>query len=158
MPPPRQHWLELRVPPPLVAGACALIGWSLARGLPFGALVVPGRIALAAALAAVGFALALSGVLAFRRARTTIHPLSPQASTQLVTSGVYARTRNPMYLGMALVLLAWSLWIAHAAGFAVTLLFVAFVTRFQIVPEERVLGERFGAAYAEYRRRVRRWI
>lgn len=73
-------------------------------------------------------------------------------------AGPYRFTRNPMYLGMVLILLAWCLWLGNAAALLALAAFVGYITRFQIVPEERALAGRFGAAYEDYRRRVRRWV
>jgi protein-S-isoprenylcysteine O-methyltransferase Ste14 len=72
--------------------------------------------------------------------------------------GVYRWTRNPMYLGMAVLLLAWGLWLANGAALAVISLFVAYLNRFQIAPEERALQARFGDEFTAYRARVRRWL
>lgn len=75
-----------------------------------------------------------------------------------MTGGIYRHTRNPMYLGQALVLLGGMLWLGSAVALLVVPLFVGWITRFQILPEERVLSARFGADYAAFRREVRRWL
>lgn len=149
------HLLETRIPPPLLMLLCGAVGYLLARAWPWPVLTVPGWIALLVMLA--GLALNLLPKLAFRRARTTVNPLRPATATALVTEGIYRYTRNPMYLGQALVLLGAMLWLGSAAAMLVVPLFVGWITRFQIVPEERVLSARFGADYAAFRRRVRRW-
>jgi protein-S-isoprenylcysteine O-methyltransferase Ste14 len=97
-------------------------------------------------------------VLSFRRAKTTVNPLKPETSASLVSTGVYSFTRNPMYLGMALVLLAWAAYLASPWALAGPALFALYITRFQIIPEERVLARLFGTSFAEYRKRVRRWL
>jgi protein-S-isoprenylcysteine O-methyltransferase Ste14 len=106
----------------------------------------------------VGFLLAFSGIAAFRCARTTIDPHRPEAASSLVVGGVYRYTRNPMYLGLTMLLLAWTLYLAVPAALAGPLLFAAYITRFQIIPEERVLAQKFGADYAAYLRKVRQWL
>jgi protein-S-isoprenylcysteine O-methyltransferase Ste14 len=75
-----------------------------------------------------------------------------------VTSGIYRVTRNPMYVGLTLSLCAWGFWLGRPIAALGPLTFVAFIDRLQIVPEERALTARFGQAYADYRRRVRRWL
>ena len=97
-------------------------------------------------------------MLSFRRARTTVNPLRPANSSALVTSGIYRHTRNPMYLGMATLLAAWATWLGTPWALFGIVAFVAWITRFQIIPEERVLANLFGADFAAYRARVRRWI
>jgi protein-S-isoprenylcysteine O-methyltransferase Ste14 len=103
-------------------------------------------------------ATALSGFVAFRHAKTTVNPLSPANSSSLVTSGIYRFTRNPMYVGLALVLLAWALFLSSPWSLLGPLVFVLYINRFQIVPEERILSGIFGEAYSAYRTKVRRWL
>ena len=151
--------LELRVPPVIVVAICALAMWLIARELAPGPLSVPARLGLAATLAVVGVTLALAGIREFRAARTTVNPLQPEQAAAMVTSGVYRFTRNPMYLGMFCLLVAWAAWLGRLAPFlAVLPAFVLYMNRFQIRPEERALEQRFGAAFREYAARVRRWI
>jgi protein-S-isoprenylcysteine O-methyltransferase Ste14 len=110
------------------------------------------------ALVLLAAAFDLSGLLAFRRARTTINPMKPGASSAMVSGGVYRITRNPMYVGLVLLLCGWSVYLGSPWAWLAPLAFAAYVTRFQIVPEERVLARLFGAEYAAYRARVRRWL
>ena len=154
----RLHWLDHRIPPPLVFALVGLAMW-WTRGFPgeivMGAMV---RITLAVIIASAGFALGLAAVIAFLRARTTVDPYRPETASSLVTAGVYHLTRNPMYLGLAVVLLAWAVYLAACAAFAGPPLFAAYITCFQIIPEERVLARKFGAAFTAYRNKVRRWF
>lgn len=150
--------LELRIPPPIVGLAIAAAMWALAQVLPILPLPKLGRLWVAVALAAIGVAVALGGVLSFHRAKTTVNPLKPETSATLVSTGVYSFTRNPMYLGMALVLVGWAAFLSSPWALSGPLLFALYITRFQIIPEERVLDKLFGAPFAEYKKRVRRWI
>jgi len=155
---PRTHALELRVPPlvltALIAGAMALA----AVALPGMAVELPGHRGIAAGLLALGIGVAVAGVLAFRRARTTVDPRAPAATSALVVRGIYRLTRNPMYVGFALALAALAVWLQHPAAAAGVAAFVAYIDRFQVRPEERVLERHFGAAYRGYARTVRRWV
>lgn len=141
------------IPPPAVAGAAALLQLALARGRR------PSRCSRAAAalLGAASMGIASASAARFLRLGTTVDPHRPAAATTLVTSGAFARTRNPMYLGLAGVLLAHAVarrsW---AAGLPV-LGFLAVMDRVQVPAEERALLERFGSAYADYLREVPRW-
>jgi protein-S-isoprenylcysteine O-methyltransferase Ste14 len=105
-----------------------------------------------------GLAVSLAGVIEFRRARTTVHPLRPERASALVSGGIYRFTRNPMYVGMLTTLLGWAAWLAAPWALLGPVAFVAFIGRFQIAPEERVLQRLFGADYEAYTRRVRRWL
>jgi protein-S-isoprenylcysteine O-methyltransferase Ste14 len=152
------RWLEHRVPPPVVALAAAALMWLLARYVPIADASFPGHTIAAIALALLGLGVALAGVLEFRRLRTTVNPLHPEKASALVRGGIFRRTRNPMYLGMCMVLLAWALWLAELLALAGPLLFVLYMNRFQIGPEEKVMRKLFGAEYVDYERTVRRWL
>lgn len=156
----QRSWLELKIPPPVVALLLAGVAWLIAWAVPVFALDLPGvlRKGLAATLVLAGLSFDVLALLRFRSARTTINPLDPSRSSALVERGVYRITRNPMYLGLLLVLAGWTVWLDHALTFVVLPLFVAYITRFQIVPEERILADRFGEPYAGYRTRVHRWL
>ena len=150
--------LELKLLPPVVtllaAGGMALT----AQYLPTLKFVVPEKTALCALLFLSGLLCELSGFLAFWKVRTSINPLRPAQASWMVRHGIYRFTRNPMYLGQLLQLLAWAFWLENLATFAFLPAFVAWMTRFQIIPEERILGIKFGNDYADYLNRVRRWI
>ena len=150
--------LELTIPPPVVALVFGAAMWLLADTFSAISAAFPYRSILSFAFATLGVAIALLGVGSFRRARTTVNPLKPDTTSSLVTSGIYRYTRNPMYLGMALALVGWAVFL----GNALTLIFVAgfmlYMNRFQIAPEERVLASLFGTEFAAYQRKVRRWL
>lgn len=118
----------------------------------------PAQVALAVLLALAGAAVAVLGVISFRRAGTTVNPLNPERVSALVVRGIYRYSRNPMYLGFALLLLAWLVFLSAWLALPVLAGFLAFMNRFQIEPEEEALEARFGAAYLEYKGRVRRWV
>jgi protein-S-isoprenylcysteine O-methyltransferase Ste14 len=150
--------LELKVPPPLAVLLLGASMWGAARWLPAAGFELPGRSYVALGLAAAGLVLALVATLEFRRARTTINPLNPSAASALVVSGVYRYSRNPIYLGDMLILLGWAVFLANAVALLLAPLFVLYIDRFQIVPEERALERLFGDAYADYKVKVRRWL
>lgn len=150
--------LELKVPPPAVALLIAVAMWLAVSTSGALAFALPGRLAVAIALAVLGVAISAAGIASFRRARTTVNPTRPDAASSLVATGVYRFTRNPMYLGLFLVLVGWAAYLSDAVALAGPLLFALYINRFQIVPEERALTAKFGAAFDDYRRRTRRWI
>jgi protein-S-isoprenylcysteine O-methyltransferase Ste14 len=152
------RFLELRIPPPVVGLVVAAGMWAVARFPPIVAVPMPARLVVAGLLLAAGLAVALGGVVSFRRARTTVNPLKPEMTAALVATGVYSFTRNPMYVGMVAILLAWVAFLASPWALLGPAAFAAYITRFQIVPEERVLAQLFGESFAAYTRRVRRWI
>jgi protein-S-isoprenylcysteine O-methyltransferase Ste14 len=150
--------LELKIPPPLVLGLVALLMWLLSKTLPPVAVAFDSRMAVALGIAAIGGFISVAGAFAFRRARTTTNPLRPHQASALVTRGIYRVTRNPMYVGLMLVLLAWAVVLGSPLSLAGPVLFIIYMNRFQIGPEEAVMAAKFGDAYETYRARVRRWI
>jgi protein-S-isoprenylcysteine O-methyltransferase Ste14 len=150
--------LELRIPPLLVWLLFAAVMLGMTKAAPGLAFMLAGSSVIAMALAAIGVAVAFAGVKAFRDQRTTINPLTPGASSSIVSRGVYGVSRNPMYLGFALALAGWAVYLSNAAAVMVAPAFVAYLTQFQIKPEERALLAKFGAEFERYMLRVRRWI
>lgn len=150
--------LELKLPPVLLVVLVAAGMWWLSRvtiTVDAGPLL---RGALALLLAGKGLGIVAAAVIAFRKADTTVNPMMPEASSQVVQHGIYRHTRNPMYLGFLFVLFAWAVWLAAPWALLGPVLYVAWMTRFQIVPEERALAERFGDNYRDYCRGTRRWV
>lgn len=152
------HPLELKVPPPIAALLTAGIIWCVARLTPLAELPMSVRQPVAIALGALGIGLIVAGMLRFRAANTTIHPVKPQKTSALVRTGIYRVSRNPMYLGLLLALCGWTVWCSAPWGLLGLVAFALYIRRFQIVPEERVLFSKFGADYAQYTARVRRWL
>ena len=150
--------LELKVPPPVLALCLALLMWFTSLLVP--SVVVPFgvRLGVALALVVIGQSIGISGIVSFRRAKTTINPVKPSAASSLVTSGVYRVTRNPMYLGLLVTLVAWAVFLSNLVALLAAPLFVLYINRFQINPEERVLSSLFDAEYAAYKENVRRWL
>lgn len=137
------------------AGITGLLAWLF----PGASFIGEGSTAAAGALALIGLGVGAAGALAFWRARTTLDPHRPHQATVLVTTGVYRVSRNPMYLGLLLVLLAWAFHLDNWPGLIVgPTVFVAWITRFQIIPEERFLMQIFGRDYIAYLRRTGRWL
>jgi protein-S-isoprenylcysteine O-methyltransferase Ste14 len=150
--------LQLRIPPLAVVGLAAGLGWITARSVPALNFEFSGRAELAATVGLLGVACSVLGVASFRLARTTVNPMTPDATTALVVFGIYRVTRNPMYLGFLLLLLAEMVWLANPVAFLVAPAFVLYLNRFQIAPEEIALRSRFGAEFNSYAAQVRRWI
>ena len=151
-------FLEHKIPPPAVGLGIGILMWYLASLVP--PLEVPFgiRAGFALALLVVGQGIAISGVVSFRRAKTTVNPIKIASASSLVSSGVFQYTRNPMYLGMAITLVGWAAYLASWLALLAVPLFVLYIDRFQIAPEERVMASLFGADYAAYKEKVRRWI
>ncbi len=150
--------LELKIPPPIVfallaAAMVAVDRWVPQAELPIGFTSLPAVFFAVAGVVVSGF-----GILAFRRAKTSVHSIRIDRASTLVTDGIYTASRNPMYLGLAILLFGLAIYLSNGFAFLGPVLFAAFITRFQIMPEERQMSEMFGKDYVDYRARVRRWF
>jgi protein-S-isoprenylcysteine O-methyltransferase Ste14 len=150
--------LELKIPPPAVAALVAAIMWGISLITPLLEIALFTRVSAAIMFALAGSGFSLAGVISFRRAKTTVNPMKPETATSLVSTGIYRVTRNPMYVGLLLVLIAWAAYLTSAWALLGPLGFVLYISRFQIAPEERVLSTLFGAEYTAYQSKVRRWL
>ncbi len=150
--------MPLPIPPPLVVALFGYAMWLLAGRLPFGQFAFAGQRPLAALVALAGLGLMALAAWTMWRARTTVNPLRPERAAHLVTSGVFARSRNPIYLGDLLILLALALAFGNWLNFLLLPLFVVCIDRGQIAAEERALQRLFGDEYRAYCARVRRWL
>lgn len=146
------------LPPPAALFLAGLLAWLLARALPAWRVALPGQQGVAIALAVAGASLMLAAALSLLAARTSLNPLNPERASVLVAVGAFALSRNPIYLGDALLLCAWLVWLGQPLGLLALAGFVLWLDRVQIPAEERALARRFGADWQAYRARVRRWL
>ena len=150
--------LELKVPPPIAAVLVGVAMWVVAHLLPAVDLTGQLRFTIASVCAGFGVIVAILGVWAFRQAKTTVNPVTPEKASSVVTGGIFSYTRNPMYVGLTALLVGWAIWLAAPWVFLGPVALVLYLTRFQIIPEERVMSAKFGRDYDDYRNRVRRWL
>lgn len=145
----------MRIPPPIVMTAIGAIMFVTDQVIDIWRQPLEEVSILVLFLAALFLFPALKQFVA---SKTTVHPFRAHKTSALVTTGVYRVTRNPMYLGMVLVLVSWLLYLGNPLNVFYIGLFVLFINRFQIGYEERVLRELFGEEYDAYAKTVRRWI
>lgn len=149
--------LELRIPPVGVFLICAastwgINQWTFIEGLQF----VVGQ-PIVWAIIGIGGLVGLLGVLEFRRSSTTVNPHKPEKTSAFVQSGVYQFSRNPMYLGLVIVLIGVAFKWGSLLGFLIIPIFIGYMNRFQIQPEEEMMEEKFGEEFTFYKEEVRRW-
>ncbi len=135
-----------------------LLMWAVSETLEFGKFKSDLQLPIALVLLTIGLLLMATAAGQFIAAKTTINPLRPSRATSLITTGVFAISRNPIYLADLLLLAALAVWLGNGINVAPAALFVCYTHRFQIIPEERALAQLFGAAYDAYCSRVRRWL
>lgn len=150
--------LELLIPPPVVVLLSGLLMWLLAQLFPVLNGSWPANILISSLFVVIGLAIALNGIMAFKRGKTTVNPKRPIDTARLVNTGIYRYSRNPMYLGMLFLLMAWAVQLGNIISIVGIVLYIAYMTRFQIVPEERALQAKFSDDFFEYKKQVRRWL
>ncbi len=150
--------MALRIPPVILVLIAAFLMWGVATLFPALGFDMLWAVAFSVELAIVGLAVSTLGVVAFRQVRTTVNPRAPELASVLVVAGIYRYTRNPMYLGFLILLVGWAVFLENAAAFLVLPLFVLYMNRFQIQPEEKALETLFGQEFVAYKQTVRRWI
>lgn len=146
------------IPPPLLVLLAGAFMYLIERSVGIGKFEFALAVPLALLLLIAGLGLMLVAAASFFIAKTTINPLRPARASCLVSTGIFSLSRNPIYLGDLLVLAGWLLWLGNWLNLGVLVLFVCYLNRFQIDPEERALSQLFGDDYRAYCARVRRWI
>jgi protein-S-isoprenylcysteine O-methyltransferase Ste14 len=150
--------LELKIPPVLVTVLFVSLMWLISRitpAIPFSPVL---KVTSLLFFVGLGSYVGLTGLSSFRKANTTVNPLDPDTTSSLVISGIFKRTRNPMYLALMLALTGWGLYLGNLFSLLLATGFVPYMNRFQIRPEERALEKIFGAGFNDYKKQVRRWI
>ena len=150
--------LALKVPPVAQVIITAAAMYGVSKMVPALTFSLNGSTALAVGLGVMGMSLGVMGVTQFRIAQTTPNPQALEKVSSLVTSGIYRYSRNPMYLGLVLILLGWAFYLSHFLSFVLLPVFILYMTRFQIQPEEQMMARKFGKTYQAYLNKVRRWI
>lgn len=150
--------LELRVPPVAVFLLVVLLMYFLKGLVPGFTVTVPFLKLVVGGLVLLSGYIGIAGVYEFRKVRTTVNPVKPENASTVVNTGIFAYTRNPMYFALLLLIIALGLWWQHLSVILCGALFVSYMNRYQIKPEEHVLERLFGEEYLKYKNRVRRWI
>ena len=145
--------------PPVAQGIIALICiWLLNRYMPIFYFDIAFKGTVAVAIICIGGLVGVLAVAAFIRMRTTLDPRYPPKANKLVVVGIYKYSRNPMYLAIVFILLGITVYLGAFSSLFVIIAFVVYINRFQIVPEEQMLEQKFGNKYLQYTKHVRRWI
>ena len=148
--------MDNKVPPPIVTFICGLTIY-FSKSF-FNEFFSYSNNIISLFLLILGLLVFLSAVKSFRRQKTTVNPLEPRQASSLVTSGIFKFSRNPMYLGMLIILLSLSCKFNLIGGMIISLFFYIFITKFQIIPEEAAMNELFGNEFIDYSNKTRRWI
>lgn len=151
-------FLELKIPPVLLVMIFGALMFGVSKLFPNLGLDYSTRLYTFSIITIISGVISASGVWSFKVANTTVNPTKPDASSNLVQSGIYKYTRNPMYLGFACFLLGVGLLLDNAISISLVFVFIGYMTIFQIKPEERALSKIFGKQFQQYKISARRWL
>jgi len=138
--------------------AIAIAMWALSRYFPIVRFIPASWRRVGWYLITIALIALVAAFIQFLQARTSVNPHRPEMTTTLVTSGLYAWTRNPMYLGLSILLLGWAIKLGTLSALLGPLFFVPLIQYIQINPEEQALQMQFGRNYEQYCNRVNRWL
>ncbi|NAW82873.1 hypothetical protein CAG69_12600 [Vibrio sp. V43_P6S15P86] len=150
--------LELKVPPVAVFLLVILLMYGLTVLVPSLNISVPFVEVVVGGVTLLSGYMGIAGVYEFHKVKTTVNPVKPDTASSVVRTGVFSFSRNPMYMALLLLIIAIGLWWQHLSVVLCSVVFVSYMNRFQIKPEERVLERLFGEEYVDYKNHVRRWI
>lgn len=151
-------FLECKIPPAVLFAADAVLMGVIYKYLPILSYSLPLRKQLLWIFFAAGVLIGLAGLAAFWKRRTTIDPHRPEKASAIVRYGIYKFSRNPMYLGLLVILTGIAIYFANLINILLLIGFVLYMNRFQIIPEERAMAKKFGDDFSDYKKSVRRWI
>ena len=145
-----------KIPPPIITLICGM-------GIYFSRPLFPkynyiSIDIIAASFLLLGIIILITAVLSFKRQSTTVSPLQPEKASYLVVSGIFKYSRNPMYLGMLLILISMTIKFNFVGGILIIFAFITFITKFQIIPEETALERLFGKEFTRYKKKTKRWV
>ncbi len=150
--------LELKIPPPVYALSLGIVMWLLNQYFPLVRFIESPWNKIGMAIIAIAIVLDSSSLFLFLKKRTTINPMKPTNTEGLVTAGLYKITRNPMYVGLLVILFGYAIWLGSLTPFLILPVFYWLITSMQIKPEERILEKKFGQEYLDYKNKVKRWL
>jgi protein-S-isoprenylcysteine O-methyltransferase Ste14 len=150
--------MELKVIPVVQVIIAVLLMIVFSKLWPKLILNWPAHKQIAILLFSLAIVVGISAIISFKRHKTTVNPTKPEASTSVVSSGVYSLSRNPMYLAMLISLISLGYYLQQITALPIILIFIAYMTRFQIIPEEKMLTKIFSQQYLDYQKKVRRWL
>lgn len=150
--------LELKIPPAIITLVIATAMWWIDQYLVFHWATFGSIWWVSFMFVAIGGVFGLVGLVQFYKSSTSIDPHKPEKASRLVTNGIYSISRNPMYTGLLLMLVGYGFYLGNGLAFALLPLFMGYMNRYQITPEEKVMEDKFGEEYQKYKSEVRRWL
>ena len=146
----------IKIPPPLIVLVLIISIYFSSKKIDL--INIPFQLEISFFILSLGILVFINPVLKFIKSKTTINPIQFEETNILVTSGIFKYSRNPMYLGMLMIILSTSIFYLNIYSILTPLLFIIWINKFQIKREEEFLTEKFGDEYLSYKKKTRRWI
>lgn len=150
--------LALKIPPAIVTLFIAVAMWWIDQYLNFQWAIFGSSFWISFIFLGIGGIFGLLGLVEFYKASTSINPHKPTNASRLVTNGIYNLSRNPMYVALLFILIGYGFYLGNVLTLLGIPLFVGYMNRYQIIPEEKVMGQKFGEEFQKYKSEVRRWL
>ncbi|MBA6231515.1 MULTISPECIES: methyltransferase family protein [unclassified Colwellia] len=150
--------MELKIIPVVQVLFAVILMITFSKLWPMFSFNWPAYLIVALLLLVLSVGVGISAIVSFKKHKTTVNPTKPETSSTVVNSGIYAISRNPMYLAMLIALVSLTYYLQHLMCLPVILIFISYMTRYQIIPEEQMLMKIFGQQYKDYQTKVRRWL
>jgi len=150
--------LELKIPPAIITLIIATGMWWIDQYLVFSWASFEPMSWVYLLFLGIGGLFGVLGLVEFYKSSTSIDPHDPHKASHLVSNGIYSISRNPMYVGLLLILVGYGFYLGNVLVFAMLPLFMGYMNRYQIIPEENVMKEKFSEEYQKYKSEVRRWL
>ena len=146
----------IKIPPPLIVLVLIVSIYFSSKKIDL--INIPLQMEISILILSAGILIFVNPVLQFIKSKTTVNPIQFEEVNKLVTSGIFKYSRNPMYLGMLMIVLSTSIFYLNIYSILTPLLFILWINKFQIKREEEFLIEKFGDEYLSYKKKTRRWI
>ncbi|MBA6265365.1 isoprenylcysteine carboxylmethyltransferase family protein [Colwellia sp. Bg11-12] len=150
--------MELKIIPVVQVLIAVILMITFSKLWPMFSFNWPAHLIVALLLLVLSVGVGISAIVSFKKHKTTVNPTKPETSSTVVSSGIYATSRNPMYLAMLIALVSLTYYLQHLMCLPVILIFMSYMTLYQIIPEEQMLTKIFGQQYIDYQAKVRRWL
>ena len=146
----------IKIPPPLIVLTLIISIYFSSKRIDL--INIPFQLEISFFILSLGILIFINPVLKFIKSKTTINPIQFEETNRLVTSGIFKYSRNPMYLGMLMIIISTSIFYLNIYSILTPFLFVFWINKFQIKREEIFLTEKFGKEYLSYKNKTRRWL
>ena len=146
----------IKIPPPVLV--LILVSSNYFSSKKIDLIHLPNQDLISIIILLIGILILINPIFKFIKSKTTIDPIKFKKVNKLIISGIYKYSRNPMYLGLLMIVISTSIFFLNIFSITTPLLFYCWINRFQIKREEIFLTEKFGEEYMSYKTKTRRWI